>query len=160
MARVLASSAVFLCVAVFSALVIAWGVQFTLAHVGDAARRATVNGMLRASYVSTLEMTRAEALDIAKTVAVIPGTPPGPAGKTAQATDGFTHTVSVESLRVRSGPKKTTDQVFALKGGTKVTAIRSQNGWVLIDAGNGWRGWVFNRFLRPVAGAPQRLSDL
>jgi uncharacterized protein YgiM (DUF1202 family) len=152
MARTIASAAVFLSVTVLAGLTTFWGLQFTLAQIAEAGRGAQVKPAVITSYVSTLEVTQPDALNIARTIKVVPTTPVGAAGKTTlqTAVAGFTHTVSVESLRVRSGPKKTTPQAFALKGGSKVTAVREQNGWILIDAG-GRTGWVYRKFLRPAS---------
>ena len=67
---------------------------------------------------------------------------------------GFgTHTVSVESLRVRSGPSKISDQVFSLKGGTSVAVEKSDRGWVEIATEDGRQGWVYGTLLAPIGGA-------
>ena len=149
MARTLASAAVFVCVTLLAGLMTFWGLQFTLTQVAEAGRGTPVKAAMITNYVSTLEVARPDALNIARTVKVVPKTPSGAAGKATMQTavSGYTHTVSVESLRVRAGPKKTTPQVFALKGGSKVTAVREQNGWILIEAG-GRTGWVYRKFLR------------
>lgn len=147
MARTLASAAVLMCVTLLAGLVSFWGLQFTLTQVADAGKATSVKAASITNYVSTLEVALPDALNIARTVKVVPKTPSGAGETTMQtAVSGYTHTVSVESLRVRSGPKKTTPQVFALKGGSKVIAVREQNGWILIDAG-GRTGWVHRKFL-------------
>lgn len=39
--------------------------------------------------------------------------------------------------------------MFALKGGSRVTVTQEERGWALIDAGNGRKGWVYSKLLRP-----------
>jgi len=57
--------------------------------------------------------------------------------------------VGVESLRVRSGPSRTSSQVFVLKGGTMVVADRSDGGWVEISTEDGRQGWAYKTLLVP-----------
>ncbi|WP_423066141.1 SH3 domain-containing protein [Devosia sp. CN2-171] len=154
MAHTLASAAVFICVTLLAGLMTFGGLQFTLTQIAEAGRTTSVKAAMTTNYVSTLAVAQPDAFNIAKTVKVVPTPPSGAAGKTTMQTvvSGYTHTVGVESLRVRSGPNKATPQVFALKGGSKVTAVREQNGWILIDAG-GRTGWVYRKFLR-AAGEP------
>lgn len=64
----------------------------------------------------------------------------------------FTHKVGVESLRVRSGPDKSAEQVFALRGGTAVKLGANRNGWVEITTDDGRHGWVYAKFLNPRQG--------
>ena len=125
------------------------GVNFTLSKVSEAAVASPVRTNLKPSYVAVLPSAKAKALDIARvTPVVVSGDPAQPADAVARPV--FTHPVAVESLRVRSGPRKTTPQLFALKGGTKVNVVREERGWVLIDAGGGKQGWVYAKLLRPV----------
>lgn len=88
----------------------------------------------------------AAELDIARSVPVNVAIPAAAAPPVASA---FTHKVGVESLRVRSGPVKTSTQVFALKGGTPVLLGQTSNGWVRITTQDGRSGWVFAKLLNP-----------
>src|SRR5688572_3387963 len=73
-------------------------------------------------YGAALPVAKAADLNIA---AFVPVTPTA-REQSAPASAGpvFTHTVAVESLRVRSGPRKNMPQLFALKGGTQVSVIK------------------------------------
>lgn len=64
----------------------------------------------------------------------------------------FTHQIGVEALKVRSGPAKTSRQVFTLKGGSLVSIGESKKGWIKITTEDGRRGWVFAKFLNPANG--------
>ena len=99
--------------------------------------------------MAVLPTAKPEDLDIAKSVPVASlSQEPGPLAKPPAST--FSHTVAVESLRVRAGPKKTTRQLFSLKGGTPVTVIEEDGGWVLITASGDRIGWVHSKLLRRV----------
>jgi hypothetical protein len=151
MARLFASTALFSCVVLFAGLVTTWGLHFTLSQVAESARSAPVKIALRSGYVSTLQAANPEALNIARTTKVIPKVTTGEGvAATAELGAAHTHSVGVESLRVRAGPHKTTPQVFALKGGTKVIALKEKNGWILINA-DGRTGWVYRKFLHSMA---------
>jgi hypothetical protein len=132
-----------------SGVVTVGGVNFTLDKVARAAVAAPVKTNLKTSYIAVLPQTKAEALDISRLTPVVNRAADQPAAA-MEARPVFTHSVAVESLRVRSGPNKTTPQLFALKGGTKVNLLRAERGWVLIDAGSGQQGWVYGKLLRPV----------
>lgn len=151
MARTVASLAVFLCVAFLAGLATVWGLQSIGMSLGKLTA-GEVQAQVRPSYVSSLHVTNPDALNVALATPVVPV---GPAAATIKApeTAGFTHTVAVESLRVRSGPNKMTPQIFALKGGSKITVIREERGWVMVEAGQGRVGWVYPKFLRPAADA-------
>lgn len=155
MARTIAACAVLCCVTVFCSVVTFWGIQFTLTQIAEAASSITVRGGVRTSYVSTLSVTKPDALNAAKTMKVVPMATEAIGNATMQT--AYTHTVSVESLRVRSGPNKATSQIFALKGGSKVRAMREEKGWILIEAG-GRSGWVYHTLLRSVP--PTRQAQL
>ena len=106
-------------------------------------------------YGAGLPVAKADELNIATLVPVAPTA----REQSAPASTGpaFTHTVAVESLRVRNGPRKNTPQLFALKGGTQVSVIREDRGWVLITAGGDRVGWVYGKMLRP---AQQRQASI
>lgn len=132
------------------------GVNFTLNQVAKSAVATPVRTNLKPSYVAVLPPAKAAALDIARvTPVVVKRDPSQPTDQLARPV--FTHSVAVESLRVRSGPRKTMPQLFALKGGTRVNVLREERGWVLVDAGSGKQGWVYGKLLRPVDQAAAAL---
>jgi len=132
------------------------GVNFTLDKVAKAALASPVNANIKPSYVAVLPPTKAASLDISRLTPVVNRAADQPAAA-MEARSVFTHSVAVESLRVRSGPHKTSSQLFALKGGTMVNLLREEHGWVLIDAGTGQQGWVYGKLLRPVDATAARL---
>ena len=110
---------------------------------------------LKPSYIAVMPQARADALNIAKAtvvayrapVAVVVPTEPTTTAVAEAPT--FTHTVGVESLRVREAPIKTSRQLFALKGGAAVTVSKSERGWVMITDATGRSGWVYGKMLNP-----------
>lgn len=151
MARAIVSLALFSTVALFAGAMTVSGLSFTADTVAKVAASTTVKAQKRLpSYIAYMPTVKAEALNIAKSVPVatrVPKTPAPPLEALPAPT--LTHTVAVESLRVRSGPRKTTPQLFTLKGGTQVTVIKDDGGWVLITAGGDRMGWVYGKMLRP-----------
>lgn len=158
-ARTLVSLGLFSAVALFAGAMTVSGLSFTADTVAKVAASTVKTQKLKPSYIAympemnteapTVKM-RAEALNIAKSVAVtqvVSNKSPGP--PVASPAPSFTHTVAVNSLRVRSGPRKTTPQIFVLKGGTQVTVIKDEGSWVLISAGGDRIGWVYSKMLRP-----------
>ena len=147
------------------------GVSVTACMVSIGSIGFTVDGLSKAtsevpmiqppskpSYMAVMPAAKAETLNIAKLTPVIFKAPVAvvaphqPIALAAEAVT-FTHTISVESLRVREGPIKTAEQLFALKGGTGVVALESSvRGWVRITDSQGRSGWVYGALLRP-AGA-------
>lgn len=160
MARTIASLALFFCVILLAGLATLWGIQSIGMNLSKVAALSTFEAKVRPSYVSTLRVVEPEALNVATTTRVVPVEPATAVGKALEVGTGFTHTVAVESLRVRSGPNKMTPQIFALKGGSKVTVIKAERGWVMVDAGQGRIGWVYPKFLRPAAAAEQLQAEL
>ncbi len=151
MAPTIVSIGLFSTVALLSGAMTVGGLNFTADTVAKVAASTPVRTTnLKPSYIAYLPTVKAEALNVAKSVPVTPLVPTQPPGPLATSpAPAFTHTVAVESLRVRSGPRKTTPQLFALKGGTKVTVIKDDGGWVLITAGGDRIGWVYSKMLRP-----------
>ena len=151
MARTIMSLALFSGVALLAGYMTVSGLNLTadtVAKIAAASPVKTTN--LKPSYIAYMPAVKAEALNIAKSVPVVQvvsNQTPGPLAASPAPT--FTHTVSVESLRVRSGPRKTTPQIFALKGRTHVTVIKDDGSWVLIPAGGDRIGWVYGKLLRP-----------
>lgn len=149
MAHFIVPAVMLVSVTCVSGAVTVGGVNFTLDKVARAVVATPVKTNLKPSYAAVLPPTKAGALDIARLTPVVNA--PDPSAQATEARPVFTHTVAVESLRVRSGPRKTMAQLFALKGGTRVNVLREERGWVLIDAGAARRGWVYGKLLRPVA---------
>lgn len=101
---------------------------------------------LKPGYVARLPMAKAGDFNVATSVPVVPVSV-----KTEAAPAAAAFVVAVPSLRVRSGPTKTSAQVFGLNAGATVTVSSTRNGWVLITADGGRTGWVYAKFLRPAA---------
>jgi uncharacterized protein YgiM (DUF1202 family) len=147
MARAIAA-VVLLFVTAFVSAMLVYGL---LTFSSDRLRVASVTqfngGTIEPVYGAALPVAQADELDIARFVPVRPvaarqGEPasPGPA---------VTHTVSVDALRVRSGPQKNTPQLFVLKSGTQVSVIKQDRGWALVTAGGDRVGWVYGKLLSP-----------
>ena len=150
MARTIVSLGLFSAVALLASAMTVSGLSFTADTVAKVAASTTVKTQKRLpSYIAYMPMVKAEALNIAKSVPVATRVPKTPGPLEALPAPTFTHTVAVDSLRVRSGPRKTTPQLFALKGGTEVTVIKDDGGWMLITAGGDRIGWVYGKMLRP-----------
>ncbi len=126
------------------------GLNFTADTVAKVAATTPVKAVRKASYISRLPELAAEYLNIAKSVPVATQpTTPGPLETLPAPT--LTHTVAVEALRVRSGPRLSYPKLFSLKGGTQVVAREQRGTWVKIDAGAGRVGWVAAKLLRSSA---------
>lgn len=50
--------------------------------------------------------------------------------------------VGVDIVNVREQPSRQAEVLFQLQRGTRVTVLKSRNGWNFVDAGDGRRGWV------------------
>jgi uncharacterized protein YgiM (DUF1202 family) len=98
-----------------------------------------------------LAVAKSDVLNIAKSVPAVP------VSLKAEAATAPVFTVVAESLRVRSGPSKTSPQVMGLKGGTKVTVTTSENGWLLVMTADGRSGWAHSKFLRPLV--PDQVAE-
>jgi uncharacterized protein YgiM (DUF1202 family) len=149
-ARTIMSLGLFSAVALLAGAMTVNGLSFTADTVAKVAASTPVKTQKRLpSYIAHMPTVKVEALNIAKSVPVATRVPETPGPLEALPAPSFTHTVAVDSLRVRSGPHKTTRQLFALKGGTEVTVIKEDRGWVLVTAGGDRIGWVYGKMLRP-----------
>ena len=101
---------------------------------------------LKRGYVARLPTAGADDFNVAKSVPVV-----AVSMKPETAQPQPTFIVTIDSLRVRSGPTKTSRQVFGIAAGAKVTVSATQKGWVLITAEGGRTGWVYGKFLQPAA---------
>ncbi len=124
------------------------GLSFTADTVAKVAAATPVKANKKPNYISRLPDTKAEDLNIARSVPAETRVPRTPSPLEALPTPSFTHIVAVESLKVRSGPGATYAKLFALKGGTHVIARDQEEGWIKIDAGDGRMGWVAAKLLR------------
>jgi uncharacterized protein YgiM (DUF1202 family) len=150
MARTIVSLGLFSAVALFAGAMTVSGLSFTADTVAKVAASTSVKSQKRLpSYIAYMPTMKAATLNIAKSVPAATRVPKTPGPLEAPPAPAFTHTVAVDSLRVRSGPRKTTPQIFALKGGTQVTVLKDDGGWVLITAGGDRIGWVYSKMLRP-----------
>lgn len=125
---------------------------FTLGQVATEVRNSAVKSTIRMSYASQLEPVQAHRLDVARaTPVIVDMVGESKAGQVISVTGSHTHSVGVESLRVRSAPSGSSRQIGALAGGANVTVTDERNGWQYVTAGDGTRGWVYHKFLRPVS---------
>ena len=125
---------------------------YTLDRVAAAAQSGAVQTTLRTSYGTALRSAAAHELDVSRAVPVVVDmASKQPALQTISVVGSYTHSVAVESLRVRSEPKKSSPQVGALAGGDKVTVTEERAGWMRVTAGNGVQGWVYHQFLTSAA---------
>jgi len=149
-ARTIVSLALFSTVALLAGAMTVSGLSFTADTVAKVAALTPLKAQKRLpSYVAYMPMVKAEDLNIAKSVPVATRVPKTPAPLLeALPAPTFTHTVAVEALRVRSGPRVSYPKLFSLKGGTQVVAQMQQGTWVKIDAGGGRVGWVSAKLLR------------
>jgi uncharacterized protein YgiM (DUF1202 family) len=149
----IASLALFAAVALTSVALTVTGLKYSADMVGNMAAATPVKTTnLRPGYTSRLAVTKAEDLNVARSVPVAPVAEarPGPP-------PGFTHSVAVEALKVRSGPKTIEPQVFTLKGGSWVNISDNVQGWVRITDETGQSGWVYGSLLRPAQTAEAQL---
>jgi uncharacterized protein YgiM (DUF1202 family) len=146
MARTIAAFLMFSAVALVSGLLTVNLLTFTAETMVRVAASTPIRTYsAKTGYVPSLRLAKADALDIARSVPVVPVSI---SPEMAPAVPTFV--VATDSLRVRSGPSKTSPQLFGLSAGTPVTVGNTRNGWVLVTAG-GRTGWVYGKFLRPAA---------
>lgn len=148
MARTIAAFFMLCVVALVSGLLTVNLLSFTaetMVRVAAPTPAKTYN--LKRGYVARLPTAGADDFNVAKSVPVLAISvqsettpPPQPS-----------FIVTADSLRVRSGPTKTSRQVFGIAAGAKVTVSATQKGWVLITAEGGRTGWVYGKFLQPAA---------
>lgn len=149
LARLMTSLALFTTVAVVSVGFTVTGLKYSADMVGLLAAATPVKTTnLRPGYTSRLAVAKADDLNVARSVAVVAGVPDQAAAGTVPPA-GFTHSVTVEALRVRAGPKQIEPQVFTLKGGSWVNISDNAQGWVKITDETGQSGWVYGSLLRP-----------
>lgn len=133
------------------------------------------------SYVVRLPVAKAADLDVSKTIAVkpvikvpvtVPSVPVAEAAMSTSSTQpqatlvaevtplsaetveqpaagGAAYLVSTDVF-VRSGPSKSYGKVGSVRGGTRVTVTGEDGGWLKVSFSGG-SGWVYKRYLSPVA---------
>jgi uncharacterized protein YgiM (DUF1202 family) len=150
-ARILVSLALFTSVIALAGAATVGGLAYTAEHINTAVTGMPVKSyaLTHANFVAEFPATRAADLDIAKSVPVAQSLSQEPGPLAVSPAPTFTHTVAVESLRVRASPNKTARQLFSLRGGTQVTVFKEEQGWLLINAGGDRVGWVYKTLLRP-----------
>lgn len=147
LARMLTSVALFSAVALTALVLTAIGLKYSTDMIGEMAAATPVKTTnLRPGYVARPTATRADDLNVARSVPVVPAKANAPV---KVAPPGFTHSVTVEALKVRAGPKPIEPQVFTLKGGSWVNISDNVRGWVRITDQAGQSGWVYGSLLRP-----------
>lgn len=148
LARMLTSLALFGTVALAALVLTATGIKYSTDMIGQMAAASPVKTTnLRPGYTASPVVARANDLNVARSVPVAPAKSSVPVR--AAPPPGFTHSVTVEALRVRSGPKPIAPQVFTLKGGSWVRIGDTVQGWVRITDQAGQSGWVYGSLLRP-----------
>jgi SH3-like domain-containing protein len=154
LARMLTSVALFLTVALASLGLTAFGLKYSADMIGQMAAATPVKTTnLRPGYVARPTIARANDLNVARSVPVVSATADTPI---KVAPPGFTHSVTVEALKVRAGPKQVEPQVFTLKGGSWVNISDEVEGWVRITDEAGQSGWVYGSLLRQAPQAELR----
>jgi hypothetical protein len=142
------SLALFSTVVLASVVLTVTGLKYSADMVEQLAAAAPVKTTnFRPGYVSSLPVAKADDLNVARSMAVAAKVPDQAAARTPPP--GFTHSVSVEALKVRSDPKTIAPQVFTLKGGSWVNISDNVRGWVRITDEAGQSGWVYGSLLRP-----------
>jgi uncharacterized protein YgiM (DUF1202 family) len=142
----LTSVALFSTVALAALVLTAIGLKYSTDMIGQMAAATPVKTTnLRPGYIARPAVSRADDLNVARSVPVIPAKASAPA---KVGPPGFTHSVTVEALKVRAGPKQIEPQVFTLKGGSWVNISDSVEGWVRITDEAGQSGWVYGSLLR------------
>ena len=146
LARMLTSLALFGTVALASLALTATGLKYSTDMIGQMAAATPVKtSNLRPRQVTRPAGARAGDLNVARSVPVVAT---GEAAPTRVAPPGFTHTVTVEALKVRAGPGQLEPQVFTLKGGSWVNISDNVQGWVRITDQAGKSGWAYGSLLR------------
>jgi hypothetical protein len=158
LARMLTSLALFGIVALASLFLTASGLRYSTDMIGQMAAATPVKTTnLRPGYIARPTVARADDLNVARSVPVITGKASSPS---RIAPPGFTHSVAVEALKVRAGPKAIEPQVFTLKGGSWVNISGNVEGWVRITDQAGQSGWVYGSLLRPATTELRRETQL
>ncbi|MDF2983646.1 MAG: Bacterial domain [Devosia sp.] len=158
LSRMLTSLALFGTVALVSLVLTATGLKYSTDMIGQMAAATPVKTTnLRPGYIARPTVARADDLNVARSVPVITGKASSP---TRMAPPGFTHSVAVEALKVRAGPKAIEPRVFTLKGGSWVNISDAVEGWVRITDQAGQSGWVYGSLLRPATPEPRQETQL
>jgi uncharacterized protein YgiM (DUF1202 family) len=148
LARMLVSLAAFSAVTLLSGVFTVTMLKFSADMLGSVVAATPVKTTnLRPGYVPRLPTTVADDFNAAKTVRVVPAStvatsPP------AVSIPRYTHKVAVQAVKVRSGPGKTSPQVFTLRGGRWVNIGETVRGWVLVTDEAGRQGWVYRSLLQ------------
>jgi len=162
MALPIRSLTIFAAVVATAGLFTASGLSLTAGMVSEAAANApsAARPPTKPNYIVRLPVAKAEALNVAKSVAVKPPaivtpsivTVAPPATATAELTvvpkSTYTHQVIASGANVRSGPRKSFPQVFTLQQGSWVNISDNVRGWVKVTDENGREGWVYGSLLQ------------
>lgn len=161
MAHPLRSLAVFGAVVIGAGMFTASSLSMTAGMVGVAALEAPVAAKPpKPSYMARMPVVDAEALNVAKSVAVRPMkpvvvtpsvaivAPPPPVEAELSVQPSFSHKVAVSGANVRTGPKKSYPQVFTLRQGSWVNVSDNVQGWVKVTDETGREGWVYGELLQ------------
>ena len=105
---------------------------------------AITDGRDRDGWVdaSLLENVDLEALPVVKNA------PAAEAAAPAPATAGNVKKVAGSGVTVRSGPGKSNKALFNLSGGTAVTVLDDEKGWLKVKAADGRTGWAYKSYIK------------
>lgn len=65
----------------------------------------------------------------------------------AQVASADTRTVKGQGVNVRSGPSSSSGKLFALVGGTEVTVLDNEKGWLKVTDPKGRTGWAYKDYI-------------
>lgn len=162
MALPVRSLAIFAGVITAAGLFTASGLSLTAGIVTEVAANApSAAKPLKPSYVVRLPTSKAETLNVAKSVPVKPiivtttasitEVAPPKAELEVVAKPTYSHQVVASGANVRSGPKKSFPQVFTLRQGSWVNIGENVRGWVKVTDETGREGWVYGSLLQESA---------
>ncbi|WP_417307671.1 SH3 domain-containing protein [Devosia sp.] len=154
MARTFHPIVAFAGVLAVSTAVIVGALSYTASELSVAvAQLPPVKANVRQGYVSSLPEVKQSDFNIARAVpvsvdmtakaAVFTELPSAP----EPAAPTFTHRVAVNGLNVRSQPSKHGQKLFAIRGGSEVSALSSKGGWTRVRLDDGRSGWVWGQML-------------
>ncbi len=92
-----------------------------------------------------VDVSLLENVDL-KSVPVVKNPPAAEAETPAKITD--LKKVASSGVTVRSGPGKSSKQLFNLSGGAKVTVLADSKGWLKIKDAQGRTGWAYKSYIR------------
>lgn len=134
--------------------VIVGALSYTASELATAmSQLPPVKSNVRQGYVASLPEVKPSDFNIARSVPVSVDMTARAAvftelpAATETPARAVTHRVAVNGLNVRSQPSKTGQTLFAIRGGSEVSALSSKGGWVQVRLDDGRSGWVWGQML-------------